>query len=436
MTPAPKGWCPTVFRPMLSGDGWLVRVRPPAGVLRGSDVYALAAAAARDGNGTIELTNRASLQVRGLSNATVPRFAAELVGLGLGHGDPEVEQRRTIIASPLIGDDPTISRHAMAVTLDLEARLERQTSLAALPPKFGFLVDGGGVLPVASGPADIRIVLDGDRCLVSVDAADKTPVFVCAPADAAEIAISLAKAFVDRAAANATQPRRMRALIAAIGAAAVFSGVGGRPLPGSDESGGPETGDLAPLVGTNAMDRRPAPNPIGWLPYGISGRGAFGVGLPFGALNTVALQALADLSEHFGDGTLRMTPWRCLMFPGVTRPDRVSAAVTRLALIADPADPRLRIFACPGLGACSSATVATRSDARLFAGLGITSTLHVSGCPKGCARQGPVDIALVGNAGRYDVVLNGRPGDMPKWHGVAAAEVAQLLTGLEQGATA
>src|SRR5580698_3284616 len=81
--PPPRGWCPTLFRPMRSGDGWLARVRPPASVLRSSDARALAAAAARDGNGSIELTNRANLQIRGLTEATVPRFASEMVVLGL-----------------------------------------------------------------------------------------------------------------------------------------------------------------------------------------------------------------------------------------------------------------------------------------------------------------------------------------------------------------
>jgi precorrin-3B synthase len=468
--PPSRGWCPTLFRPMRSGDGWLARVRPPAGVLRGSETRALAAAAARDGNGSIELTNRANLQIRGLSEATLPRFAAAMVELGLAHSDPDVEQRRSIIATPLAGDDPTVSRHAAAIARELETRLARRTRLAALPPKFGFLVDGGGVLPVASAMADIRVVVESDACRVVPDAAGEILGLACAPEDAAEVAVRVAEAFVDLAAVCQTAPRRMRALIDAVGALAVFEAAGlvgtGTPdqfqadqsrvmpmgvsggLHRRDDEGarphscqftrGPISEAAQPgtsvLVGAGRAETGTAPNSIGWLPYGTSGRGAFGVGLPFGALDVSGLLALSDLSERFGDGTLRMTPWRCLMIPGVTQPDPLSAAVTLLGLVAEPSDPRLRVFACPGVGACGSASVATRVDALTFAGLGISGTLHVSGCAKGCAHRGNADVTLVGEAGRYDVVLNGRSGDVPYWRGVAAADIASLLTGIERRA--
>ena len=68
---------------MTSGDGLLVRVKPPGAVLPAAAARVLAHAAAQDGNGTIELTNRASLQVRGLSPETVPRFVAAMVAAAL-----------------------------------------------------------------------------------------------------------------------------------------------------------------------------------------------------------------------------------------------------------------------------------------------------------------------------------------------------------------
>ena len=65
--PAIKGWCPTLLSPMQSGDGWLARVKPSAGVLTAAAVRLIADAARRHGNGHIDLTSRANLQVRGLS---------------------------------------------------------------------------------------------------------------------------------------------------------------------------------------------------------------------------------------------------------------------------------------------------------------------------------------------------------------------------------
>ena len=62
---APRGWCPSLFAPMQSGDGLLLRVKPPGGVLAAEAARALAVAATRYGNGVIELGNRASVQLRG-----------------------------------------------------------------------------------------------------------------------------------------------------------------------------------------------------------------------------------------------------------------------------------------------------------------------------------------------------------------------------------
>src|ERR1700693_6221598 len=101
----PKGWCPTLTEPMRSGDGLLVRIKPLGAVIPAAAARVLAHAAARDGNGTIELTNRASLQVRGLSAETLPRFVVAMVAAGLAHVDPKVEHRRMVISSPLAGDD-------------------------------------------------------------------------------------------------------------------------------------------------------------------------------------------------------------------------------------------------------------------------------------------------------------------------------------------
>ena len=65
-TPEIRGWCPGAHRPMMSGDGLVVRVRPRLARLTTEQVLGLCAAARRHGNGTIDLTNRANLQMRGV----------------------------------------------------------------------------------------------------------------------------------------------------------------------------------------------------------------------------------------------------------------------------------------------------------------------------------------------------------------------------------
>src|SRR4051794_33822583 len=66
-----RGACPTLARPMQTGDGLLARLRPIDNILTLPQVQALADAAARFGNGIVEITARGSLQVRGLRPETV-----------------------------------------------------------------------------------------------------------------------------------------------------------------------------------------------------------------------------------------------------------------------------------------------------------------------------------------------------------------------------
>jgi len=77
--PAPKGWCPSSFRPMESGDGYIVRIKPTFGRVTRDQLEKIAHLADQFGNGIIELTNRANLQLRGVSIADHPALIDALV---------------------------------------------------------------------------------------------------------------------------------------------------------------------------------------------------------------------------------------------------------------------------------------------------------------------------------------------------------------------
>jgi precorrin-3B synthase len=172
--------------------------------------------------------------------------------------------------------------------------------------------------------------------------------------------------------------------------------------------------------------------PIGFVPYSARAEGSFGVGLPFGRIEAEALTNLADLSERFGDGSLRTTPWRALLLPGIasTNAAQLMDDIRALGLIADGADPRLHIFACVGAPSCQSASVDARADAsRLATAVAATrdDTIHVSGCAKACAHRGPASLTLVGRDGRYDLVHNGGATDKPSLTGLTLEQAIALL---------
>ena len=168
--------------------------------------------------------------------------------------------------------------------------------------------------------------------------------------------------------------------------------------------------------------------------------GAFLLGLPLGRLGAAQLAALGGIAERFGDGTLRLTPWRLLVIPGVLARDasRLAGAVAAAGGIADAGDPLLRIRACPGLRGCANAGVDTEADAATLAARGLprAGLLHLSGCAKGCAHPGPAAVTLVGEApggevGCYGIRRDATAREAPERRGLSIGEVADWLLGAQ-----
>lgn len=392
-----KGWCPGALRPMETGDGLLVRLRLTGGILPARLARDLAEASRTYGGAAFDLSARANLQMRGVTHGTLRALTLRLAELGILDADAESEAVRNVIASPLAGHDDTALLDIRPNAAALEQRLTGDVALHALPGKFGFAIDDGGSFPLGELSVDIRFEAErsdaGPRFrLVAGGRADGPAFGICTPDAVPDTAAALGRAFL----ALRGPHRRMAALVAAIGPGAIAEGAG----------------LVRPVGPSPATDRRAARVP-GDLFAG--GRPVLAVSAAFGRWSADALEALADLAAARGTGELRLTPWRCLLLPGVTTAD-AHAVLAAHDLIADPADPRLAVAACAGAPACSSAQGPTRDlatalaqEARSLAATGIG--LHVSGCTKGCARPGASPLTVVVRQGVYDLVIGGRAGD-------------------------
>jgi precorrin-3B synthase len=394
---------------MRSGDGLLLRVKPRAATLSAAQAAAVAVAAARHGNGWIELTNRANLQIRGLTEEGVQPFTRAMLQAGLADADPGVERRRNLVVPPLLGEDPALPAGLPALVRVLHAVLV-DAALDPLPGKFGLLVEGG---ELSLGEADIAVRLSATGAELGLPGG--AVLTRCQASEAPEATRRLALAFITLAPACPAPPRRMRALVQALGAARVFAQAG------------------LPALAAGEPLQRPAPSPIGFRAYAVENgtagdRGAFGLGLPFGQISAAQLQALAGLAATFGTGGLRTTPWRAVLLPGVSaqRADALRATAEAAGLITCPTDSRLRVLTCVGQRGCASGSTETRADAAALAPH-VAGLLHLSGCAKGCAHPAAATVTLVGQDGRYGLVLGGRAGDPPARPGLTLAEAAAAL---------
>lgn len=371
-----KGWCPGVLRPMQSGDGLIVRVRPRVGAFSLDEARALADLAGRLGNGHIDLTRRANLQIRGLDEDALAELQAELGRLGLVDSDAETEAVRNVMVAPLAGAGSAVRQIAMAV----EALLASDRRLLDLPTKFGLSIDDGGPVSIAGERADICLRAVGDEFAVGVDSREGTHwLGACVPDAAVSVVSTAMRAFLDCA------PRRRL-----------------RDLPEADQAG--VRAAVSPL-----LSKLPSFERTGGRVLGLA-QGATGIAAPFGRLEAIQLHRLADLAAMAGARELHLSPWRTLY---VTVRDEAAGhalldGAEAIGLIVRDDDPVLRIEACPGAPDCTSSSVDARGDARRVATLasakGFAGSIHVSGCSKGCARSAPSDLVLVGNAGRYHLI--------------------------------
>ncbi len=387
-----RGWCPTLYEPMAAQDGFLVRVKPPSGVLSAAAAMVLAAAAARSGNGVVQLTNRGNLQFRGLSAESAPAFADIVTGLGLADTDPGAERRRNVLVSPLHGVDQEVHPATDALAQALAAMLTQARDFDELPGKFGIVVDGGGRLSVADAPGDLLVALIGDTVLLSID---RVTAAVLAPQDAVAAVHGLIVAFLRSGGARRIGTDKSALLFAA-------AGLDG-PTISLPVSAGPAAHETVGEV----------------LP------GCFGIGAAFGQMQASDLHALAGISREAGDGTLRITPWRSFVLCGMPAPPSL---VEHPAMITAQHDPRLSVIACVGLPACAQSSVRTLEDAAILArAIAQGEVVHVSGCAKGCAHPGPAAITLVGEAGRYNLVVDGRADAVPVRRGLDLAAAFEIL---------
>lgn len=377
LRPAAKGWCPGAYRPMDSGDGLIVRVRPLLARLTAEQALGLCAAALAHGSGLIDLTSRANLQLRGVREDSHQALIDDLWALGLLDADPALEGRRNILVDPSWQDGDDTQRIATGL-------LARLAELPPLPAKFGFAIDAGPAPVLVAASADIRVERGISGGLILRADGSALGRAISAP-DAVDAILALAQWFAETGGAALGRMARHLA---------------DQPLPDAFR---PDQAPAAP--GTLPRPGEKLPGPV----YGAA----------FGQIDA---GALARLITESGAVALRVTPARSVVLEGGT-------AVSSAAFITQPDDPLLRVDACAGAPFCTSSTVETRALARLLAPLA-KGSLHVSGCAKGCARARPADVTLTGRDGAFDLVRGGATWDAATVPGLAPSLLPAVLGAL------
>jgi precorrin-3B synthase len=371
-----RGTCPGILEPMPTGDGLLARLLPTA-PLPVDTMVALCEASQLHGNGIVEVTQRGSLQFRGLSPASASEFARSVVALGLN-----AQSGPPILTSPLMGLDPDEFQDLRELLTVIRAELTTPLATASLGPKVSVLIDGGGTMHLDDVPGDLRLRADDNaRLHVSIagNASSSTGLGWTERQHAVTVIVrvlaGIASRGIDARARDFVNTADVQLLRASL--ADVLSDA---PPPGP----------------------RPAAEPVG-IHRLKSGQVALGVALAFGYVEAAGLNRLAQVAVACGANSIQTSPGRSLLFIGLDADSasELTAAATAAGFIVRPDDPRRFVVACAGAHACSSARLSTRELAPAIveaagAFLDGSVTIHVSGCAKGCAHPGAAALTYVG----------------------------------------
>ncbi|WP_243771812.1 precorrin-3B synthase [Burkholderia sp. D-99] len=411
--------CPGLVRVVTAADGGLCRIKLPGGRLDVRQARAIAAAARAFGSGTIDATNRANLQLRGIRDGAADALMRALLDAGLG---PPVDATasatadaaalaasddvRNVMLSPLAGHDPAALVDSRALAAPLFDMLAREPRRGELSPKFSIQLDGGESVAALDHPHDIWLAAwrRGDGAVrIAAGLAGCPPVAHDAPPASVDVAPdqgaalvrALLLAFLDLAPADVT---RMRALLSTCGERALLERAQHYvPFPLAADPA---------LAGWRRTRTDPALR-FGVHPSHDAARCNVGAQFTLGRLDAMQLERLAALAETDGDGTLSMTPWQGVFMHGVSR-ERAPAtldALSSLGLVCASSDPLASVVACTGSAGCAKARADTKHDAlALAARIGHALDVHLTGCERHCALPHPATHTLVAVApAHYDL---------------------------------
>lgn len=283
--------CPGVFRPWIADDGAIVRLRLVGGLLPATTLVTLLDIADQHADGTVLLTKRTNLQLRGIDHADgcVPAGLVDALTAAGFLPSPSHELVRNIMMSPMTG---RVGGQAdlRPLARELDRRVCDEPALASLPGRFLFVLDDGrgdvgprnldlGVTAVDTGTVQLRIGTHLWGPLLSLD-------------EAPEALVDLAVRFLAVAGGGPTAPWHVDEL----------------PGGGAELYGAPAERDVRTQVTSLP------------LPYGIiaqdDGAVAEHIAVPDGLLT----RGIAETIDIHAADEIIVTPWRSIVLPDLETP--------------------------------------------------------------------------------------------------------------------
>lgn len=432
--------CPGLFYPTPARDGILSRIRVPGGIITSQQFELIADLADKFGNGNVNITNRANLQLRHLNPNIPADVITTLQKNSLASAIPEVDHLRNIMGSPTAGIDIDELIDTQNIINELDKYIATHPELAVLSAKFSIACDGGGSVSITTQSNDIllaAILIDSQvyfqlRLNLGISPVEpflNTPILI-KPSECVAVIAALTKAYLYYSTSTfktglkithrkGSKPR-LKDILNYIGVEEFIQQVNYyldiKLLDCSEQI----------TASKNSYQQRKYIH-IGVHPQKQQNLSYIGVVVPLGSLHTLQMRALADISQTYGDGTLRLTPWQNLLLTHIPNQHitTVKSQIENIKLHWSTNNIYSSLVACTGNQGCSSSATDTKTHAIELAKyldehitLNQPINIHFSGCEKSCAQPTTSDITLLGvypenkNAiEEYDIYIGDYIGD-------------------------
>lgn len=435
--------CPGLFYNTAAQDGLLYRLRIPGGIINYNQFQAIADIADHYGNGYIDITNRANIQIRELKTSIDVEVLKKLQALGLASTNAKTDHIRNIMTNPTAGIDPEELLDTRPLITDWEEYINTHSHLSELSAKFSVCFDSGGKVGVKQQPNDIILAAELNNSKVYLrlylsygekgnPATDTGILFK--PEETIQVLSALAETYLQHIDTTKRPKPRLREIINNITIEKYLHQVYTRRLevaPIQTKSAFADSNKIKGFQSVKAAQTKSAfadlhkinglqPAKAGFacvaatssrlVHIGIhsqrqTGLYYIGIVLPLGRLETRQMRSLADIAQRYGDNNIRLTPWQNLLLTNIPQNQisKVEEEITHLGLNSSPTDIKSFLVACSGKRGCAAAVTETKEDAINLAkhleGLMILDSpvnIHFSGCSKSCAQHTQADITLLG----------------------------------------
>lgn len=426
--------CPGIYKLSEMNDGLLARLRIPGGTLSSDQARCLALAAKNFGNGTIDITNRANLQLRSIKPNKQSTLIDYLQKHKLAPDEQHYDRLRNITIDPLSG---LVAERVDCRPLakELEQRLKTLKSPDQFSAKLSIIIDGGGPTNISALPHDFAFQATMALPLTKEDQPQAENLYFRFLLCGIQTGLLIERDHLVSTVLQFFENLRQIEARKEQGSASYKD-------EHIDRLREDQSGNLRPKTLLNNMppeqltkllikdissirkeakgknNKVPAQQKLNRPEYITQQKSddVFTVNLvsPTSRLQYFQLQGLAELADEFGRGELRLTSWQAVMLPYIKEKnlDKVWERSEAMALLTQQTEQNLQIISCIGSEGCIHAGFETRLKS-LDIRENLTDlvslnpvTIHLSACEKGCATRQKTDYLIMQKRGSDQLTLH------------------------------